>query len=194
MVKQSKISWKTETRTINELIQSEINPRKISKEQKEALQRSLEQFNLADIPVINKDNTIISGNQRLRILAELGRGDEKIDVRVPNRELTETELKQYMLIANTHAGVFDVELLEAEFEGINIDFEIVLKEEEQNVDYSFLDDKKDEISRMRENVRKAIQIEFHEEDFENAQKLVKAAREKKLYIGNLLIETLKRLL
>ena len=122
----AKLSWKTEQRFVKDLMIAEINPRKISKEQKEALQKSLEKFNLADIPVLNTDNTIISGNQRLQILYELGKGDEKIDVRVPNRKLTEDELKEYMLIANTHAGVFDVELLEAHFEDVNIDFDIQL--------------------------------------------------------------------
>jgi len=121
-----KLSWKTEKRLIKDLMLSDINPRKISPEQKEALTKSLEKFNLADIPVLNTDNTIISGNQRLQILYELGKGDEKIDVRVPSRKLSEAELKEYMLIANTHAGVFDVELLEAHFEDVNIDFDIQL--------------------------------------------------------------------
>lgn len=122
----AKLSWKTEKRLIKDLMLSDINPRKISKEQKEALQKSLEKFNLADIPVLNTDNTIISGNQRLQILYDLGKGNDEIDVRVPNRKLTDQELKEYMLIANTHAGVFDVELLEAHFEDVNIDFDIQL--------------------------------------------------------------------
>ncbi len=125
----AKLSWKTEQRLVKDLMIAEINPRKISQEQKEALTRSLEKFNLADIPVLNTDNTIISGNQRLQILYELGKGDEQIDVRVPNRKLSEAELKEYMLIANTHAGVFDVELLEAHFEDVNIDFDIQLVDE-----------------------------------------------------------------
>ena len=125
----AKLSWKTEKRLIKDLMLSDINPRKISPEQKEALTKSLEKFNLADIPVLNTDNTIISGNQRLQILYDLGKGSEEIDVRVPNRKLTDQELKEYMLIANTHAGVFDAELLEAHFEDVNIDFEIdVIKE------------------------------------------------------------------
>ena len=129
----AKLSWKTEQRFVKDLMIAEINPRKISKEQKEALQRSLEKFNLADIPVLNTDNTIISGNQRLQILYELGKGDEKIDVRVPNRKLTDEELKEYMLIANTHAGIFDVELLEAHFEDVNIDFDIQLVDEKGKI-------------------------------------------------------------
>lgn len=126
MSKTKELSWKTEKRLVKDLMISDINPRKISKEQKEALQRSLEKFNLADIPVLNTDNTIISGNQRLQILYELGKGNEEIDVRVPNRKLTEQELKEYMLIANTHAGFFDVELLDAHFEDVEVDFDIQL--------------------------------------------------------------------
>ena len=126
----AKLYWKTEKRLIKDLMLSDINPRKISKEQKEALQKSLEKFNLADIPVLNTDNTIISGNQRLQILYDLGKGNDEIDVRVPNRKLTDQELKEYMLIANTHAGVFDAELLEVHFENVNIDFEIPLVFEE----------------------------------------------------------------
>lgn len=122
----AKLSWKTEQRFVKDLMIAEINPRKISQEQKEALTRSLEKFNLADIPVLNTDNTIISGNQRLQILYDLGKGNDEIDVRVPNRKLSEAELKEYMLIANTHAGTFDVELLEAHFEDVSINFDIQL--------------------------------------------------------------------
>lgn len=66
-----KLSWVTEKRTIEELIQSEINPRKISEEKKLALIESLKKFNLADIPVVDYNNVIISGNQRLQILLSL---------------------------------------------------------------------------------------------------------------------------
>ena len=133
-----KLSWKTEKRLIKDLMLSDINPRKISPEQKEALSKSLQKFNLADIPVLNTDNTIISGNQRLQILYDLGKGSEEIDVRVPNRKLSETELKEYMLIANTHAGVFDVELLEAHFEDVKIEFEYQVPE---NITADKFDDK-----------------------------------------------------
>lgn len=129
MAKEIKLAWKTEQRLVKDLMISDINPRKISKEQKDALSKSLEKFNLADIPVLNTDNTIISGNQRLQILYELGKGDEQIDVRVPNRKLTDIELKEYMLIANTHAGVFDAELLEAEFHNVKIDFDYLVEKD-----------------------------------------------------------------
>ena len=191
-----KLSWKTEKRLIKDLMLSDINPRKISPEQKEALTKSLEKFNLADIPVLNTDNTIISGNQRLQILYELGNGDEKIDVRVPNRKLNDEELKEYMLIANTHAGVFDAELLEVHFENVKIDFEIPLEfeqeKESRNINLLNNTDLDQDIEKFKAGIRKAIQIEFEPKDYEEAQQLVKYCRDNSLYIGKFLIDKLKQ--
>jgi site-specific DNA-methyltransferase (adenine-specific) len=49
---------------------------------------SFKMFNLAEIPVINLNNQILVGHMRIAILIELGRGDELIDVRVPNKQLS----------------------------------------------------------------------------------------------------------
>ena len=119
-----KLSWETKKVKVKDLKILKINPRKITKKQKESLKKSLEKFNLAEIPAVNQDLTIIGGNQRVDSLISLGKGDEYIDVRVPNRNLTEKEVKEYVLISNTHAGVFDVEVLGLEFNDIKIDFSI----------------------------------------------------------------------
>lgn len=124
-----KLSWKTEKRIVKDLLPLDFNPRKITKENQEALIRSIDKFNLVDIPTINLNNSIISGKQRVEALMIIGRGDEKIDVRVPNRELTPTEVKEYMLIANSHAGVTDAELMEVHFADINIEFDVPIFEE-----------------------------------------------------------------
>lgn len=113
-----KLEWKTEQRKVNDLLPLEINPRKISDEKRKQLIRSMEKFNLAEIPVINKDNTIIAGHQRIKVLQIIGRGEEMIDVRVPNRQLKKTEMKEYNLIGNTHVGEWDYEILELEFEDV----------------------------------------------------------------------------
>jgi hypothetical protein len=55
--------------------------------QLEGLKRSLKKFNLAELPAINTDGTLVAGNQRVLALSLLGRGDEEIEVRVPNRPL-----------------------------------------------------------------------------------------------------------
>lgn len=113
-----KLEWKTEKRKVKDLVQLEFNPRKITEENKKKLIASLDKFNLAEIPCINTDNVIIGGNQRVGIMATVGRGDEVIDVRVPNRKLTQKEVKEYALISNTHAGQYDFEILEAHFEEV----------------------------------------------------------------------------
>ena len=110
-----KLVWTTEKRKVKDLLKLAINPRKISEKRKKELIQSLEKFNLVDIPVIDTDETVISGNQRITALIVLGRGEEEIDVRVPNRKLTKKELKEYNIIANIHYGEFDFELLDDEF-------------------------------------------------------------------------------
>jgi len=115
------MQWTTEQRVVNDLVPMEINPRKISEAKKAKLVESLQKFNLAEIPAINRDNTIIAGHQRLKALQLMGRGEELIDVRVPNRQLTSKEIKEYALIANTHAGEWDMDIFEEFFGDVDLD-------------------------------------------------------------------------
>jgi len=92
-----KLKWKTEKRKINDLIPYSKNPRTLTTKQSEDLKKSLEKFDLAEIPAINTDNIIIAGHQRLKILQGIGKGATEIDVRVPNRKLNAKELEEYLL-------------------------------------------------------------------------------------------------
>jgi hypothetical protein len=85
----TKLTWATVKRKVSDLVPWEKNPRKLTESEERNLRASLERFNLMSIPVINTDNRIISGHQRTKILYLLGRKDEIIDVRMPNRPLTE---------------------------------------------------------------------------------------------------------
>lgn len=69
------LEWTTQKRKVNDLIELDFNPRKITEAKKQELIASIEKFNLVDIPAIDFDNTIISGKQRLTILKIIGRGD-----------------------------------------------------------------------------------------------------------------------
>ena len=111
-MEQTKLTWTTQRRKVNDLVPMDTNPRKISEAKRMKLIESLQKFNLVDLPVIDTDNTVVSGHQRLRALQAIGRGDEEIEVRMPNRHLTDQELKQYNLLANSHFGEWDSELLE----------------------------------------------------------------------------------
>ncbi|MDK7376010.1 DNA modification methylase [Weeksella virosa] len=117
----SPLEWYTEKRKVSELVPYEFNPRSITEEKLQKLKESLEKFNLVEIPAINLDNTIIAGHQRICALFTIGRGDELIDVRVPNRQLTESELKEYNLRSNINVGEWDIEMLTEHFSEFNFD-------------------------------------------------------------------------
>jgi len=108
---QEKLEWKNEKRKVIDLIPAGYNPRKISEKQKQDLMESIRQFNAVVPVVINADNTMIGGHQRLSIYADLG--IEEIDVRVPSRKLTEKEEKELNLRLNQNGGEWDPDKLHA---------------------------------------------------------------------------------
>lgn len=117
MSKENKeLAWTTEKRKVDDLLPYEHNPRKMNEEQVDQLKRSLTKFNLASIPVINKDNILISGHQRMKVMKLLGRGEEMIDVRVPSRQLDEDEMKELNIRENKNLGEFDFDILANSFD------------------------------------------------------------------------------
>jgi len=112
---KQKLEWKTERRKVKDLIRYQKNPRKLSEVQLEGLKRSLKKFNLAELPAINTDGTLVAGNQRVLALSLIGREDEEIEVRVPNRPLTDAEFRDYLLTSNKSGGTWDFEKLAADF-------------------------------------------------------------------------------
>lgn len=125
------LEWHNAKRKVKELVPYEYNPRKLTEEKKQLLIKSIEKFNLAEVPAINLDNKIIAGHQRIKVLMDLGRGDEEIDVRVPNRPLIDKEFKEYNITSNVPVGFWDVDVLDAHFEDINL-LELGLDLEEIN--------------------------------------------------------------
>lgn len=111
-----KLSWVTETRKISALVPNVKNPRTISPKQIEDLKRSLKKFNVVEIPVIDTHNNVIAGHQRLMVLKLLGRENETIEVRVPNRKLSQSEYDQYLLTSNRVHGDWDWEALSKYFD------------------------------------------------------------------------------
>ena len=106
-----KLEWFTVQKKVDDLIPQKINPRSITKKQLEDLKKSLEKYNLVEIPAVDLDGTILAGHQRIKILKILGRGSDAIDVRVPNRKLTEDEAKGYLIGSNALGGDWDFDLL-----------------------------------------------------------------------------------
>lgn len=114
------LQWSTVQRKVKDLIPFEYNPRILTPAKKEKLRASLSKFNLAEIPVINTDDKIIAGHQRIVVLMELGRGEDLIDVRLPNRPLTDEEFKEYNIRSNVSIGEWDLGMLDEFFSDIDL--------------------------------------------------------------------------
>lgn len=117
------LSWTTVQMKVKDLVPQADNYKKLSESKKQKLIESLEKFGIVDIPVIDFDNTLVSGHQRLICLIAMGKEDDIVDVRKPNRKLTKQELKEYTLIANTQYGDIDFDLLENYMADVNINLE-----------------------------------------------------------------------
>ena len=143
-----KLQRHTVQKKVNELILQEVNPRIITDKQMLDLKKSLKKYNLVEIPAIDLNDKILAGNQRIKALQLLNRGEEIIDVRIPNRQLTEKEAKQYLIASNALGGDWDFEslksfdldiLMEAGFDQIQL--AKFWDEEKEVVDDSFDVDK-----------------------------------------------------
>ena len=115
-----KLQWHTEKRTVDSLLPYSKNPRSISDKQMNDLKKSLKKFNLVELPAVDTDGKIIAGHQRCRALQILGRGAEEIEIRLPNRKLTQKEYDQYLITSNAVGGDWDFEKLK------NFDLEMLL--------------------------------------------------------------------
>ena len=65
---KEKLSWHNEKRKVNDLIPNPENPRRMTEKQTDELRKSLEKFNLAEIPAVNTDNKIVAGHMRVATL------------------------------------------------------------------------------------------------------------------------------
>ena len=125
--------WHTEVRKISELKNWEDNPRTISKEAYQELKESIDDLGNFEPLVVNVDGTVIAGNQRLRVHIE--NGDSEVEVSVPERELTEEEIKKIGIISNRHSGEWDMDKLANEFEDVleELGFDDLMPEVELDV-------------------------------------------------------------
>ena len=113
-----KISWSSEKRKISELNAAPYNPRQLTEKQAHDLTNSLDKFSLAEPIVINLNNTVIGGHQRINILRT--QGSTEVDVRVPDRLLTDEEERELNLRLNKNQGMWDFDAL------ANMDEEMLL--------------------------------------------------------------------
>ena len=101
--------WNLEQRKLSELIESPKNPRRMSKHDAEHLKRSLSKFGVCEPIVINQDNQIIGGHQRVKTLKNLG--VKETAVMLPTEPLSEKEADELNIRLNKNTGYFDDDLL-----------------------------------------------------------------------------------
>ena len=154
--------WSTEKRVVRDLVPHASNPRSLSAKQQKDLEESISRFNYVELISINSDNTVLAGHARLKVLIALGRAEEEIEVRVPNRTLTPKECAEYLLRSNKNTGSWDYELLKA------FDIEFLL-------DIGFDDT---DLANIWDDV-----LELEDDDF-NEEKEIEKAKKTKIKAGD----------
>ena len=114
----SKIEWHLEARKLSNLKFNPKNPRRLSRNAAAHLTISLEKFGLSEKPIINLDDQIIGGHQRVKLLKKLRYTN--VECWVPNRMLEETEVEELLIRLNKNNGEFDDDMLANEFDALNL--------------------------------------------------------------------------
>ena len=190
-----KITYKRTT----DLIPYARNSRTHSELQIGQIASSIKEFGFTQPILLDGENGIIAGHGRYQAALKMSMSEvPTIDL----AHLTDAQKRAYVIADNKIAlnSGWDEQLLELEIQdlreaGFNIDLLAFDPSElkSANVDYSVLDDEEidDQLDDMAKGVRKAIQIEFEPDHYEEAQELVKFWREQGAYVGYMLLTHLK---
>ena len=172
------------------------NPRIIKDDKFQKLVKSIKEFpEMLEIRpiIVNKDMEVLGGNMRLRACQEAGLKEVFIG---DGSKLTPEQEKEFIIKDNLSFGEWDWDILANEWDSLELgEWGLDVWQAPSEVDYSILDEEdtklNEKINEMSEGVKKAIQIEFNSEHYDEAFELVKFWREQKLYIGGFLMEKLK---
>jgi DNA modification methylase len=98
------LEWTNDRRRLGDLVDWERNPRTVTEEQAERLQRSLDEFGQIQTLAIEPDDTLVDGHQRAHVweVAQKFGPDHEVDVRVASRKLTDAEREA--VVAALHGG------------------------------------------------------------------------------------------
>jgi ParB-like chromosome segregation protein Spo0J len=183
---------------IKEVKPNPKNPRIIKDGKFQKLVKSIQEFPdmLNKRPLIVFTDTdgkyvVLGGNMRLKALNELK--FKEIPIIVAD-EWTEEQKHEFLIKDNVGFGEWDWDSLANEWDVEKLDdWGLWVPQINDDIDYSILDDEEldDQLSEMTNGVKKAIQIEFEAEHYEQAYELVKFWREKEAYVGGMIIEYLK---
>lgn len=171
------------------------NPRLIKDDKFKKLVNSIKEFpemlKIRPI-VVNEDMIVLGGNMRLKACRQAGLKEVFI---IKASELTEEQQREFVIKDNSGFGEWDWDMIANEWDSTElIEWGLdVWNPEEAELDYSILDDDdlESELSDMTDGVKKAIQIEFNLEHYDEASELVRYWREQDAYVGGMIMEYLK---
>lgn len=184
---------------VNDLIPYVRNSRTHSDLQVTQLASAIKEFGFRGAILIDGENGIIAGHCRVLAARKLGMTDIPT---VDGSDMTEAQKKAYIIADNKialNAG-WDEEMLMLEIEDLrDMEFDTDIlgfdpsEIQTKNIDYSILDDETidNQLEDMAKGVRKAIQIEFEPDHYEEAQELVKYWRDKDAYVGYMIMNFLR---
>jgi len=179
---------------LSEVKSNPNNPRIIKDDKFSKLVKSIKEFpKMLEIRpiVVNADMIVLGGNMRLKACKEAGLKEVPV---IFADDLTEDEQKQFIIKDNVGFGEWDWDMLANEWEPELLeDWGLEVWKPAPEIDYSILDDDnvEEELGDMADGVRKAIQIEFEPEHYEEAFELVKFWREQGAYVGSMILEYLR---
>jgi ParB-like chromosome segregation protein Spo0J len=184
---------------VERLTPYERNARTHSVEQVAQIAASIVEFGFTNPILVDSSDGIIAGHGRLAAAQEL----KLLQVPVVVLDhLSERQRRAYIIADNQLAltAGWDDELLKSELGELNeLGFDLTLLGWGEDLpdfaempDYSVLDeeDMDGQLDDMAAGVKKAIQIEFEAEHYEEAQELVKFWRGKGGYVGMMVLEKL----
>ena len=179
---------------ISEVKVNPNNPRLIKDDKFKKLVQSVKDFpEMLDIRpiVVNAEMVVLGGNMRLKACKEAGLKEVPI---IMADKLTEDQQREFLIKDNVSGGEWDWGKLANEWDTEELtSWGMDVWQAPVNVDYSILDeeDLSDELDSMTNGVKKAIQIEFEAEHYEQAYALVKFWRDSGGYVGGMVMEFLK---
>ena len=170
------------------------NPRIIKDDKFGKLVKSIQEFpKMLEIRpiVVNADMIVLGGNMRLKACKEAGLKEVPI---IFADDLTEDEQRQFIIKDNVGFGEWDWDMLANEWEPEELKAwgrDVPNWGETPNYDILDDDEANGQLEDMTSGVKKAIQIEFDLEHYDEAFELVKFWREQGAYVGAMIVEHLK---
>mgnify|MGYP003630688129 CR=1 FL=1 len=193
---------------INSIKGNANNPRLIKndkyRQQLKSIKDTPQMMNLRPV-IIDEDNVILGGHQRWRACKELGWKE------IPTESYTEAIhkttkswiedkisyedlCKEIAIKDNTHYGEYDYDILANEWDALPLDdWGVNVWQPEEDVDYSILEslDLGDTLNDKEAGVKRAIQIEFDPEHYDQALLLINQARKDLKNVGLIVLEAFR---